>query len=149
VDFPHHVAQIKATTSHSFAVNVISSITYSSASGYLKLTCLNSTSHFFSVFLSKFQSLILLSVFNTSAILLAETNAHGKITSTKTSIINDITSCVAYDENTIISEKTHNLASRAVCIIITHQRKYTATCKRFIITSTDGIKNDIALHVNI
>jgi hypothetical protein len=93
--------------------------------------------------------LILLSVFNTSAILLAETNAHGKITSTKTSIINDITSCVAYDENTIISEKTHNLASRAVCIIITHPRKYTATCKRFIITSTDGIIKDNALHVNI
>jgi hypothetical protein len=143
------VAQIIATVSHSFAVNVISLITYSSASGYLKFTCLNSTSHFFSVSSSKFQSLILLSVFNTSAILLAETNAHGSITSTKTSIINDITSCVAYDENTIISEKTHNLASLAVFIIIIHHRKYTATCKRFIITSTDGIRKDKALHVNI
>jgi hypothetical protein len=89
------VAQISATVSHCLAVKVISFNTYSAASGYLKFTCLNSTSHFFSVSLSKSQSLILLSVFNTSAILFAETNAHGKITSTKTSIINDITSCAA------------------------------------------------------
>ena len=40
-------------------------------------------------------TLIFVSVLSTSAILLAETNAHGKITSTKTSIINDITSCAA------------------------------------------------------
>jgi hypothetical protein len=70
-------------------------ITSSSASGYLKQTFLNSTFHFSLVSLLNFQSIIQLSVFKTSAILFADTDAQGIKTNTNTSITNEIINCAA------------------------------------------------------
>jgi hypothetical protein len=95
LDFQQPVAQIKAIVSHLLAVKVISLITSSSASGYLKHTFLNSTFHFSFHPLLFFQSIIQLSVFNTSAILFADTAAQGIKTRTNTSITKDMINCDA------------------------------------------------------
>ena len=71
---------------------------------YLNETFLNSTVPFISLtFLVRVPSLTLIFVFNTSFILLADTLARGTIINIIASIRNDIITCIAYDENTIIS----------------------------------------------
>jgi hypothetical protein len=148
LDFQQPVAQISAMVSHFLALKLILLITSSSASGYLKQTFLNSTSHLTLVSSVISQSLIRLSVFNTSAILFADTAAHGIITRTNTNITKEIINCDAYDEKTIISENNPNLSQSAACEIMIPHKKYTAKVNIFIITSTDGMSTDNALEAN-
>jgi hypothetical protein len=123
-------------------------ITSSSASGYLKHTFLNSTTHFSLLFHLNVPSIIQLSELRTSAILFADTAAHGISTKKNTKITKEKINCDAYDENIIISENNHNLSHNSACEIMIPQRKYTDRTRIFIITSTDGISNDKALEVN-
>ena len=96
---------IIAVVSPGFAVKSMSVNISSSASGYLKLTFLNSTNPFLSSLncFSSFLFLILGLVSNTSFIRFAETAARGSIIDIIDIIKKLITICIVYCINAIMS----------------------------------------------
>ena len=116
-----------------------------SASGYLKLTFLNSTNPF--LLLSNFfisgLSCISGSVSNTSFILFADTEALGNIIDIIEIIKNAITICIMYWINAIMSPTCSNPSSTPCPP--THTTKIII---EFIININSGIIIDIALFTN-
>ena len=102
VDFPEPVLPMNATVSPCFTLKDISFSMYSSASGYLKETFLNSMVPV-SLEFCFVPSFILCFVSRTSTILFDATLALGYRIKIIVNIINAITTCIAYAENTTIS----------------------------------------------
>jgi len=105
VDFPLPVLPIIAVVSPGFAVNVISSRTFSSAPGYLKETWSNVSTPFCfsSNFFGVFGSWITVLLDRTSSTRSAATAALGSITDNMHIIRNPIIICIVYWINAIIS----------------------------------------------
>ena len=65
-----------------------------------------------------------------------------------TSIMNDITICMAYEENTSISENSCALSARTALSIMTAPMKYTDSTSMLLTSVIDGIMVDMTLAVN-
>ena len=146
---PLPVDPIKATVSPVLAVKEIFSRIYSSASGYLKETFLNSTVPSLpGIFFFIVPFLIVLLVSNTSFILLAHTSALGSIIKIIASIKKAIITCIAYDENTIISPNNTILSLKFELLIRIAPIKYIARVKKYITIYITGLKKLNAFWLN-
>ena len=139
---------MNATVSPIFALNDIFFKTYSSASGYLNDTFLNSTVPTSLVTPSKSPSTILTFVSSTSLILPAETCDLGSITNINASIKKDIIICIAYDENTTISPNKPILSTRPASLIKYAPIKYIISVNIYIIRYITGAIIDIVFWLN-
>ena len=145
--FPLPVAPIIAVIVPGFVSNDIFFIVSSSASGYLKLTFLNSTKPFllssnFACSDSSF-SFIEFSLFNTSAILLKETIALGAIIDSIESIKNAIIICIVYVSIAVISPTC--IPPKSIFLEATHTISIQTP---FIISVKNGISRAITFLVN-
>ena len=143
VDLPLPVLPIIATVCPGFASKSISSKTFSSPSAYLKSTWSNLTTALFVFSVNAlWLSFMVISVFNTSSILLAATAALGSIIETIVSIKNPMIIIIEYVINAVIvptSITPWSIFFAATQIIRTETP--------FITNISAGIINDMALFV--